>query len=416
MNHSARVFWPLVLVALAIPLPAADFGVLASGDLSSAGKGPADAANAWNGSISPWFSSFIGDKGDLFLSAAVTGNLENHDFVIAPELLRADFALRFGKGSSLRLGRMEYQDPLGFVAAGLFDGAQFTQMAGGGSLYAGAWYTGLQYKKTANITMNGGDVFEYFTDLDYGDFYDTYFASKRVIAAIGADHPALGGFMRVRTAAIGQFDLNRLDDDDTDEDNDVGRASRIHSQYLTAKASVPIGPRLMVEGGGVLEAAEIAGGEHNGAVSLAGAAEAGFSFFMSSSIKDRFTVTGRFATGGEGGPYGVFTPVTTEPQGSILQAKLSGLSMVKAEYAARLHETFAVNLSTAFFFKDADQDYIHRHFAVEEGYFLGEEVSARLSWNPFGDVNIQMEAGAFIPRSNSDPVWKVSAGVTIVLY
>jgi hypothetical protein len=409
VKYSARVFWPgALLLLLALPARAADFGLLATGDLSFTGKGPADAVFAWNGSISPWFSTFVGDKGELFISAAATGTLENLEYAIAPELLRADLALRFDGGSSLRLGRMEYRDPLGFVAEGLFDGARFSQMIGGGSLYAGAWYTGLQYKKTANITMNGGDTLEYFNALDYGDFYNTYFASKRALAAVGAEHPALGGFMGVRTAVIGQFDLNRLDD---------VRTSRVHSQYLTGKASVPVGSRLVLEGGGALELAEITGGDYGGAVSLSGAAEAGFTFFMSPAIRDRFTVTGRFASGGEdGAPYGAFSPVTTEPQGYILQAKLSGLSLVRAEYAARLHETFAVNVSTAFFFKDEGRDYIHRHFAVEGGYFLGNETYARLSWNPFSDVNLRVEAGAFIPRSESDPVWKAGIGVTVVLH
>ena len=418
MKHSVRRGFAPVLVVLlfgALPVHAADFGVMVSSDLSFTGTS-VGSGSGWNGSVTPWFSAFLGDNADLYVSAGLTGVYDEADKTIAPELFRTQLDLRFGQAAELKLGRIYYADPLGFIAAGLFDGAQFSLDLGGGSMNIGGWYTGLQYKKSANITMNNADTAMYNTELDYGDFYDTYFAPKRVLAALGFEHPALGGLARVKTAFIAQFDLNRLDDDDDDRDNDFGRTSRIHTQYITGKASVPLTARLIAEGGAVLQLAE--SGDGAGLpVSLSGAAEAGFSYVLTPSMRDRFSLTGRISSGGKpDNPYAAFTPVSAASQGHIFQGKLPALSLVRAEYVTHLSGALTVNLSNIFFFKDPEYRDAAQPFMNQGGYYVGNELFGQFLWSPVTDVLINLGGGAFMPRGASDPVWKLGLSATLAVY
>jgi hypothetical protein len=414
------ILFALCLALQGGPLGAADFGVLLNQELFFQGQKPVDFVT-WKGSIIPWFSTFLGDNADLYVSAGISGTGENKELTFVPELFRAEFDFRFGQGSSVKAGRIPYTDPLGFIANGLFDGLQFHQDIGGGSMNIGAWYTGLLHRQSTGIIMDGvdgrgsrGDTTEYSQSLDYGNFYNTYFASKRVLAALGFDHPAFAGLVRVRTAIIGQFDLNRLDSDDDDKGNDVGRTDRIHSQYFTGKVSVPVTSRFIIEGGGALELAE----DNQLQTRIAGAAEVGFSLLSMSAFRDRFTLLGRVGSGNPNdNAFTPFTPVTTQGQGNILLARLSGISLVQAEYTARLLDPLSIDISTIFFFKDPDTPYLaNQHFTVESGYFLGNEIYWQFIWSPASDVTINMSTGAFIPRNNSDPVWKFGLNASLAIY
>jgi hypothetical protein len=410
-----------VVFALALVLApfvnAADFGILVKSDNSFVGRGPADGGLVWGGLAIPWFSTILGDNADLYLSAGINGVRKNDEFIVVPELFRSEFDLRFGTTADLKLGRMHYSDPLGFIAEGLFDGFRFAHNIGGGSWHLGAWYTGLMYKKNADIMMNDADNTEYYADLDYGDFYRTYFASKRVLTVLGFEHPAFMEVIRADIAFIGQFDVNQLDDNGDDL---VGRNSRLHSQYIAGKMLIPVTGRVIVEGGAVLELAETTAEKGGNLTALAGAAEAGLSFLLSSSIRDRFRVLGRLASGGtENSAFGPFTPVTTEKQGAILSGKLGGevgLSLVRAEYTARLKQNFSAEVSSSLFFKDKNVSYQNQNFRVEDGYFLGCELYGRLVWSPLSDVMVDLGGGAFFPRSDTDPVWKMSLSATIAIY
>ena len=128
-----------------------------------------------------------------------------------PELLRTEFLLKelglFNLGTELRIGRQYYSDPLGYIADGLFDGLRLTLRTGSGSFSAGAWYTGLLYKKRAIIEMTAEEQVSYSKAVDYGDFMGTYFAPRRIVSALDWEHPSLAGLLNTRFSLLGQFDI-----------------------------------------------------------------------------------------------------------------------------------------------------------------------------------------------------------------
>ena len=131
-----------------------------------------DTAFAYTGIAIPRVTGLIGDTGDFYISAGFT--YKNAPWGFVPELLRTDFNLRFDS-IELTVGRMAYDDPLGYIASGLFDGGKVTFETGMGYFSAGAWYTGLLYKKRANIEMTESEYKANNTKLDYGNFENSYF-------------------------------------------------------------------------------------------------------------------------------------------------------------------------------------------------------------------------------------------------
>jgi len=120
-----------------------DQNAIVSGTVDSAGFG-------YNGIFIPRVTGLIGDAGDFYISGGF--NYKSDPWSLVPELLRTDFSWRTGS-MDFTVGRMAYDDPLGYVASGLFDGARFSQYTKIGTFSAGAWYTGLLYKERAKIEM-----------------------------------------------------------------------------------------------------------------------------------------------------------------------------------------------------------------------------------------------------------------------
>jgi hypothetical protein len=98
----------------------------------------------------------------------------------------------------LEAGRVRFNDPAGFIAAGLFDGLSGTFVPGGVRLSAGAFYTGFLYKETAKILMSGGDAEKYAEPLDYKD-PESFLASRRILVSTAAEFP---DFSPVSTLAL----------------------------------------------------------------------------------------------------------------------------------------------------------------------------------------------------------------------
>ena len=232
----------LVFFLLPFSLAAKDLGLLLDQSSSYESSGN-EAELKYFGTLIPWFSSSIGDAADLYISAGVTAGYEYKELQIVPELLRTELTFLTGENGELRIGRINYTDPLGFIANGLFDGVHYSiELGEGPVLGMGVWYTGLLYKKNAYITMTEFDLEEYNTLVDYADFSGTYFAPRRLVAAIDWEHPGIAELVRLRLALIGQFDLS-------------GRDTLYHTQYLTAKLSIPVND-FVYEVGGIAELAQ----------------------------------------------------------------------------------------------------------------------------------------------------------------
>ena len=389
---------------LITPLWAADFGLildLLPGAGVPYGAGVSYGAGGkfdFSGILIPRFSVPLGNTGELFVSAGLRIDYENESWSVIPELLRTEFSTRFND-LELKLGRTRYADPLGFIADGLFDGAQATlDTPELGSFSFGALYTGLLSKKRINITMTGEELNSFYTKTDSSNFADTYFAPRRFIVSLGWEHPGLWEIVRARAAFISQSDLGE---------------SGLHSQYLAARLTAPF--RFFVfDLGGCLEFVE--NGEKTG---LGMAGEFGVSCNLPGRIEDRLSFTGRFSSGTtEDGAVTAFLPVTTAGQGDVLKAKLSGLSVLSLNYLARLHESFSAGVSSSYFIRSdlaACQNY------GSEGYWLGDEIFGRLIWSPVSDIQMNLGGGIFLfslgdvsPQSN--PLWRIELNIILALY
>jgi len=386
-----------VLCFLSINLWAADFGVLLETTPGAGGNG-SNGNFDFSMLLIPRLSVPVGTSGEVFVSAALKADYENETWSAAPELLRTEFSTRAGS-LVFALGRVQYTDPLGFIADGLFDGARLTyDTEQAGTFNLGAFYTGLLSKKRINITMTGEELDSFNSEIDYSDFAGSYFAPRRFIAALGWQHPGLGEFIRAKAAIISQSDLGD---------------SRLHSQYLALNFAAPV--NLFVFGlGGALELIE-----NDGDIGLGLAGELVVSCNLPTAAEDVLSLRGRFSSGTtEDGDIKAFLPVTTIYQGEALKAKLSGLSILSLDYLARVNKNFSASLISSYFIRSDLATYA---LYGDEGYFLGNEFFGRLIWSPVSDIQLNLGGGIFLPSMGNaspkaDPVWRIDLNIILALY
>ena len=184
---------------------ALDFGLVLNQNLNYTGKGN-DTELWFAGVLIPRLSGIWGSTG--IFNTALGFNYGNDPWAFVPELLLADIYW-FSGAIDYRLGRIMYFDPLSFIAGGFFDGAQVSFDTGAGIFSAGVFYTGLLYKKRANIEMTLKDFEQNNTALDYNDFLNTYFAPRRLFAALDWEYPGLGRreAIAAKMALLCQFDF-----------------------------------------------------------------------------------------------------------------------------------------------------------------------------------------------------------------
>ena len=412
-NLFKKVILLLVVIIIPVSLCAFDFGLVANvytayGDMGAV-EGETDDSNSINtfefkADILPRFSFLIGDTAELFISAGLSLGIDE-EFYFVPELLRTEFNMRFGD-AGIKVGRMHYSDPLSFITTGLFDGFQFNLNSDMGKFSLGAWYTGLLYKKNADITITDNDKKYYYESLDYSDFANTYFAPKRMIAALEWDHPSLAEILRLNFAAIAQIDLADSD--------------QYHNQYLIFKAGVPV-KSFLIELGGGIEFSQSNDKDIQSGIAFAG--DFGISWMLPVDFTSRLSLTCKIA-GGKTDSFEAFTPITTRYFGNIIKQKVTGLSLLGLDYSARLGETVGLNLSGIYFVRNdlgTFRGYPLNAESESDGYFLGPEVFARVVWSPLSDLQFNLGAGAFLPflgdvGPEEKPQWRVELTAILALY
>jgi len=385
-----------------LSLYAFDFGLVFSQDAEI--KAPTfnfnEADTDISGVLLPRFTMLLGTTGDLYISAAV--KYEINPFLIIPELTRTDASFNFGY-ANIRIGRMLYRDPLGIIADGLFDGAQVTLITRGGNIRAGGWYTGFLYKERAAITMTDNELKSSYAKVDYNDFSNTYFAPPRILAALEYDHPAIGGFLGLKTSVIGQFDLGE---------------DKLNSQYFTVDISLA-GKSLILDLGGCLELIE-----YNSKVTPAYAADVGLTFILPTVLEKHITLSGRYSSGvSDDESIGAFLPLTTIPQGELTEAKLSGLTLLSADFTGRLTKSLSANMAFTYFIRNDLGTY--RYYPVtnidSNGHFLGAEIFGRLIWTVSTGVRLNLGTGVFLPNfgdaaPDADVLWGAKLNLAISIY
>jgi hypothetical protein len=389
-----------------LSLPAQDFGLIFEQSLDLNARSPQfnNVQFIYSGIFMPRFSTLLGDNGEIVVSVGLNYGYDPRNsprWAFIPELLRTDFTMRFDM-AELKVGRIPYRDPLGIIAEGLFDGASFSYDTKAGTFSIGGWYTGFLYKNRVAIAMTDDEIQYGNPELDYNNFAGTYFAPRRVLASLGWVHPSLGGRVNVLAAIIGQFDLT-----------DVA----LHSQYLVARLIMPIGS-FVVDFGGCFELLETSGD-----FDMAFAAGLGLTWMLPTRLEKHIALKGWFSSGVAGDSIAAFQPLTNMPQGNLLQAKLSGLSIISLDFFGRLAHTISLNLTASHFVRSDLGTYTSYPVTGVEGggYFMGTEFFGNLLWGPSSDFFINLGAGVFLPflgnaAPRADMLWKAELNVTISLY
>jgi len=410
----------IILLLLFVPacLGAYDMGLLVDQNVGLGGDDRgidlSDIGVDYSATVIPRFSFFLGesDSWDVFLSAGITVNYEDEEWSYIPEILRTEVSGRDGI-FRIRAGRMPYTDPLYFIVDGLFDGGQAFFDTPAGTFNVGAWYTGLLYKKKAYIIISPEDFISYSTPLDYSEFADTYFASKRMLATLGWEHPSLAEIIRLKFSLISQYDLN-------DYDNPY------HSQYASLKAGILV-KQFMFELGGAFQAAEAVKAPKDDIFSIGYAGALGISWALPGAVQHQVSLNGLYSSGkAESGLVAAFVPVTTKEQGNILKAQFSGISVLDLDYSIRIHETLSSGITATYFIRNDLGTYMGYPVPVggaedNDGHFLGVEFFSRIIWSPVSDLRMSLGGGIFFPSTGDvDPKgvsqWRVEVGLVLALY
>jgi hypothetical protein len=361
---------------------------------------------AFTGSLSPWISGNI--RRGLFYYASFSASMDYADdrFESPPffELGRTELNWRPYSALLLTAGRQYFKDDAEMAVSGLFDGISVSSGFSWGRLSARAFYTGLLYKESAGIIMTNTDFENYHKPLDYSD-PESYFASRRMLAAIGAEFPDLTRRSMLNLDLLAQFDLN-------------GTADNLHGQYFLGRYTFwPVETlALNIAGGAALT--EVEGADTQ--ISFAGSA--GYDWEVSKTFADMLSMEFRYASGVINGTIGPFRPLSGISQGVVITPKLSGIGTAKVSYTVRFHRSFTAAAGFAYFlrtdeetFQDADLD------PASESRLLGGEVYGSAVWSPDQLIRLTVEGGVFFPgmggafRSDAPLGWKISGGIILSL-
>jgi hypothetical protein len=374
-----------------------DFGLtLRSLPVFSNGDNP-DGNFEYTGIAVPWFSAPLGAQGALYLSGGISAVYSDEEWKPVPELYRFELAYQFEPGLRFTAGRLSRREPLNLVLNGPFDGFAIDTGLGKTHLSAGAFYSGLVYKKTAYIVMSPGDYAAYADK-------DNYFASRRLVFSLDWEIPApfnSGGAFNL--GAIGQIDLNKLDDQ-------INGNTRIHSQYALAKYSQPVLNIFNAELGALL------GGiiEEDSGAGFCFAASADLAWLPPGALNDRLSLRAALSSGADGGVK-AFLPVNTIARGKVLRPNLSGLALAEAEYTTRLHASLSAEIAAVYFFRTDSYTYSDPGLDKDSlSPLLGGEIYSGLNWAPVSDIAFTLGGGVFLPQSgaafapDTAPRWRVS--------
>jgi len=376
--RAGKLFLLLTLFILPLSLYAFDYGLVAN--LYSGIDNAIDADNPFEfkADLLPRISFLIGDNAEFLLSAGLSFGTDT-DFLPIPELLRTEFSMRFGN-AGIRAGRINYSDPLSFIANGLFDGVQFNLNSAAGKFTAGGLFTGGLYKKNNEITMTPDDYANFDMPLDEQDFFKYYFAPNRLIGVFGWEHPSIGEALRLNFTALVQRDFASED--------------QYHNEYFILKAGLPIKSFILELGGAV----ELSQSDEN---RMAFAGDFGVTWMLPTNIVSRLSFTGKIAGGkpeDAGDSLQAFVPISTVYYGNIFKVKMSGISVIGLDYSARLGQTFGAAFSALYFVRN-DLTSV-RGYTLSTGdndFWLGPEIFARLVWSPVSDLQLNLGGGVFIP-------------------
>jgi hypothetical protein len=369
---------------------AADFGLLLTptgGYTSGQGIQGFDLG----GSLSPWVSAALSERTSFYFSGKVTlnGFTDSETAWTWPPLVeieRVELNFRPAPTIYLILGRQQFRDSGGMICSGGFDGLTGSFGLGRLRLSGGVLYTGWLYKETAEILMTQLDKTNGGKPLDYGDFLNTYFSSRRMLVSLAGEFPDLSSRTSLNLWALGQFDLNDY--------SASGGETGLHTQYLEAQYGIePLDDlRFTVTLAG--ESAESRGKAAQGGL----AAALGLEWEFPGRLTDLLSLELRWGSGAVNKYIGPFKPVNSIAQGFVFAPTLSGTMNVRASYTARLHSALSFNTMGLLFWRTDVETFRDVELnAASTERFLGAELYGRLIWAPQSVIQLSAGSGLFFP-------------------
>jgi hypothetical protein len=401
-----RVFFAVTLTLILTGAAfSGDFGLV----LNMAAEYASDAAGqgfVFSESIAPWYSKALGGKTNLYLSGKLTFEQGHNKDAWPPvfELERTELNFRPSPAVYLTLGRQDFKDIGKMIASGFFDGFHGNFGFGRARFSLGAFYTGLLYKKTAEILMTMGDLEYYSRPLDYGD-PASYFASRRLVAAAAGEFPDLTSRTSLAVSLLAQFDLNSY----------TGY-SALHGQYLETRFSLEAADSLRFFVTGVGGLAETEGADP--AFNFAAALETNWE--VPGAPPDMFSAELRWGSGAVNKAIRPFMPINGIAQGNIFAPTLSGLMNGRLSYTVRPVDVFSVSATAAIFFRTDLETFTDPELdGASKDRFLGGEIYGQIIWAPQSAIWMTAGAGVFLPGSafskEADPRGKVNVGFILSL-
>jgi len=311
----------------------------------------------------PRLSFIFGDHSSFFMSAGFDVGKKDGEYYYSEylELLRTEFSTLYGPWG-IRAGRINYSDPLSFSASGLFNGIHLTHTSSQGRTGIGIWHAGQQ----------------------------------QILSAVEWEHPAVLDLFSLKAAYTGNM-TNPFS-----SPNDA-----FNSHFFTLKAGLPISS-FIIELGAVHEWTETLIQNDAPVYSQALAAELGFYWTVPTPFTSRLSFIVRTAIG-------PFVPVSPKTYGEIFTANLSGITIVTADYTARFLRQLGAGVTLSYFIRNDLQT--PNSFTISapgnNGYLLGGEITSRVVWSPFSDLQFILGGGAFFPAMgnnwpNVNPLWRIN--------
>jgi hypothetical protein len=396
---------PLLLVLLVRgTAAAADFGLV----LSPTAEYVADAGGkgfGFTGSLSPWVSAALGEKMNLYFSGKVAFEYayEKGAWAWPPlvELERTELHIRPHQRVNITLGRQRYRDSGELIASGLFDGLSGSIGLGRTRLSLGAYYTGFQYKETAEILMTAEDRDAYLKPLDYGN-PDTYFASRRVLLPLDLEFSDLTPRLSLAFTLLAQFDVND--------------APALHTQYLETRFGVEAADTLRFSLTGIVALEEYEDTDTRGHFAAAFTAD----WDVPGALTDMLSAGLRWGSGAISDALIPYAPVSSLAQGMVFTPALPGLMNARAAYTARPHRTLSISGETVFFWRTDEETVRDKELdSASKGRFLGTELYGSLVWAFQSALRLSAGGGVFFPGGafveGAAARWKINTGIMLSL-
>jgi hypothetical protein len=373
----------LFLLFFALPLSGADFGLSLIQTPELSGES-GDNSFLWKGTGAPWFSALVNENLRFYVSGAVTADysgarIGDDQWRIILELYRLEGIFQLMPGRTLTVGRTEYQDGLGLIAKGNFDGLKYSMDLGRNQFSAGAFYTGFQYKENPAIAFTEEDYLNRSLPPDYDDL-DTYFASRRGLFFLRGDFPELFTERGTLLAEV----LGQVDFTDSKQ--------KLHSQYLSAAYRLNL-RRLDLTLGGAAELIE----EEERDPAMGFAASLDLKWAVPTAFQDRFDLGVLWASGNQSDAVTAFEPLSSTAQSYIFQPRLSSLLMLRGAYEFRLLQSLSMGFEAFYFFRIGESFLDPAINPAADSKLLGPELYGRINWNPVTDFSLMAGGGVFLP-------------------